>query len=382
MRKSFQILKFVGLIAGLSGAIYWFILRPVPVRTHVVDRGTVVSTIMGTGTLEARVKATISPKISGRLAEVNVDQGDQVVKGQLLATLDDEELRQQVEIAQAGIAAAHASLALVFADKGRAEAILDQAQRDHERARNLATAQVSTSEDLEKAAEALAVAEAGLARADAAIHESRKQILTAERTLAYHETRLSDTRMEAPFDGLIVRRHRDPGGVAVPGSAVLSIISTDIIWVSAWVDETEMSNLTSGQKADVVFRSEPDLRYEGEVLRLGRESDRETREFVVDVQVLSLPRVWAVGQRAEVFIETGRKDGCTVVPRSLIAWNEGVSGVFVQVDGRSRWRPLKLGSKSPSHAEVIEGLDPGDVVIAPLNPKAGTLSEGIRVSTP
>jgi len=312
---------------------------------------------------------------------VHVDQGDRVVKGQLLAVLDDEDLRQQVEVAQAGISAAHASLDLVFADRRRAEAVLEQAQRDYRRSQNLTSAQVAASVEFEKASEALAVAEAGVARAEAAIVESQKQIVTAERTLAYQKARLSDTRMEAPFDGLIVKRQRDPGDVAVPGSAVLSIIATDVIWVSAWVDETEIAKLAPGQKAEVVFRSEPGHTYQGEVFRLGRESDRETREFVVDVRVLSLPAVWSVGQRAEVYIETSRKEGCTVLPQNLVTRKEGQAGVFTQVEGRARWRPLNLGLKSQFSVEVTDGLVPGDIIINPLSPKASPLVEGRRVST-
>lgn len=382
MRRLQQLFKILAVVTVLAGVAYWFVFRPVPVQTHVIEQGTVISTVMGTGTLEARIKATISPKISGRLTSVLVDQGDQVTKGQLLALLDDVDLRQQVEVAQAGIAAAHASLDLVIADKRRAEAILDQAQRDYQRSQNLTSAQVSTSEEFEKASEALAVAEAGVARAEAAIVESRKQIVTTERTLAYHEARLTDTRMEAPFDGLIVKRHRDPGDVAVPGSAVLSLIATDVIWVNAWVDETEMARLAPGQKAEVVFRSEPDHVYQGEVLRLGRESDRETREFVVDVRVLSLPSVWAVGQRAEVYIETDRKGGCTVLPQSLVLWKEAQPGVFMEADGKATWRPLSLGLRSPTLVEVVEGLIPGDAVITPLSSSVTSLTEGNRVATP
>lgn len=382
MRKVWQILKPLIVIAILAGTAYWFVFKPIPVKTHLVDRGLVISTVMGTGTLEARIKATISPKISGRLTAVHVDQGDRVVNGQLLAVLDDVDLRQQVEVAQAGISAAHASLDLVVADKRRTEAILEQARRDFQRSQNLTSAQVSTSEEFEKASEALAVAEAGVERAEAAIVESRKQILTTERTLAYHQARLTDTRMEAPFDGLIVKRHRDPGDVAVPGSAVLSLIATDVIWVSAWVDETEMARLAPGQKADVVFRSEPDQVYQGEVLRLGRESDRETREFVVDVQVLSLPDVWAVGQRAEVYIETDRKEGCTVLLQSLVLWKGGQPGVFMETDGKATWRTLSLGLKGNTLVEILEGASPGDGVITPLLPKASSLTEGRRVKMP
>ena len=94
-------------------------------------------------------------------------------------------------------------------------------------------------------------------------------MIEAERSLAYRKALLADTEIVAPFEGLIVQRHRDPGDIAVPGTAVLSLISTKELWITAWVDETEMSRVAVGQPARVVFRSEPDHAYHGEVDAVG-----------------------------------------------------------------------------------------------------------------
>ena len=85
---------------------------------------------------------------------------------------------------------------------------------------------------------------------------------------------------------------------------LVEIISLDEIWVSAWVDETAISKVAAGQMARIVFRSESDKDYPGVVSRIGRETDRETREFLVDVRVNELPKNWTIGQRAEVYIQT------------------------------------------------------------------------------
>ncbi len=159
-----------------------------------------------------------------------------------------------------------------------------------------------SQEEVDKAVEALAIADAGLSRAVAAITEGQKDLIAAEKTLEYHRARLADTKIVAPFDGLIVRRHRDSGDVVVPGTAILTLISTDELWISAWVEEAEMAKLKADQVARVVFRSEADHAYSVRAVRLGREADRETREFIVDVRVREWPENWAVGQRAEVYI--------------------------------------------------------------------------------
>ncbi len=187
--------------------------------------------------------------------------------------------------------------------------------------------------------------------------------------------------MTAPFDGLVVRRQRDPGDVVVPGSPVLSLIDTRELWISAWVDETEMARLRPEQPARVVFRSEPDRPYPGRVARLGREADRETREFVVDVHVLELPTNWAVGQRAEVYIETDRKGSALLVPARFVVWRAETPGVFVEDDGRATWRPIRTGLRDAELVEVVEGLKEGEAVLSPAAPKE-LLEDGRRIKTP
>ena len=98
------------IFAALAGlAVYKFKFAPAPVVAHTVVRGEIVAEVMGTGTLEARVKTTISARIQERLAEVLVDQGDTVKSGQLLARLDDAESRQQVAIAEATLGGGEAN---------------------------------------------------------------------------------------------------------------------------------------------------------------------------------------------------------------------------------------------------------------------------------
>lgn len=375
--------KLTLVAAVVAGAIYWVKFSPVAVESHRVARGPLVAEVMGTGTVEARIKSTISPKIPGLLQTIAVDQGDRVEQSQVLFKLDDAELVQQVEIAKAAVATSEAALKRLTADQNQAAAIHDQAQKSFQRANRLFEADRLTisEQEYDQAVEAFRISQAGLARAEAAILEGQKQLASAEKNLAYHQTRLADTKITAPYAGLVVKRHRDPGDVIVPGSPTLSLISTDEMWVSAWVDETEMGRLRVGQPARVVFRSEPERPYRGELVRLGREADRETREFVIDVHVLSLPENWAVGQRAEVFIETDRKDAALVLPARFLQWRDGASGVY-RLDGdRAQWQPVRLGLRGHEAWEIAEGLGADDTVLLPKNPREPSL-EGRLVKLP
>ncbi len=372
----------VGVLAAAAGAALYFLrYSPVEVEVHTVERGEIVAETLGTGTLEARVQTTIGPKIGGRIFEMLVDQGDRVEAGQLLVRLDDEELQQQVEIAAANVAAGQAALERLNVDKQRAVAVSTQGEKHHARVEKLVERNAATQDEFDKAVEALAVAQAGLAAAEAAIHEGQEELVVAEKTLKYHQARLADTRITAPFDGLIVRRRRDSGDVVVPGSSILTLISTDRLWISAWVDETEMAGLQTDQPARVVFRSERHRSYSGKIARLGREADRETREFVVDVSVLELPENWAVGQRAEVYIETARKHDAIVLPAEYVQWRDGQPGATVDDGGRARWRDVRLGIRRADAVDVLAGLAPGERVVKPVDRRTH-VREGQQVAIP
>ena len=374
--------KTAVILLVVAGIVYWMKYAPVLVTSHTVKRGRIVVEVMGTGTLEARVETTISPKIAGRIVEVLVDQGSRVAKGDVLARLDDDELNQQVAIAQANVDAASAAIIRLTTDKVRAAAVYAQASKSHDRIQSLIKQNAVSRDESDKAIEGLAVAEAGVSRAEAAIAEGQKELVAAEKTLEYHRARLHDTKINAPFDGLVVKRSREPGDVVVPGSSILTLISTDELWISAWVDETEMARLTSEQSARVLFRSEPDKAYPGRVVRLGREADRETREFVVDVRVLELPTNWAVGQRAEAYIQITQQEDVPLLPARLIVKRNDASGVFVNVDGVAQWRPISVGVRSRDLVEMVGGVSVGDEVVAPI--ATGTLlstGRAIQLST-
>ncbi len=380
-RWLWQGLKLALVVAVIGYVVYLVRFSPMPVTGHQIDRGEIVAEVMGTGTLEPRVRVTISPKISGRINEILADQGDRVSKGDVLVRLDNDELTQQVEIAQATLAASQAAVDRLKTDRTRAVAVADQARREHQRIQQLMSQSAITESELDKAVESVAIADAGLSRTDAAIVEGQQQVLAAEKTLAYHRARLGDTEITAPFDGLIVQRQRDPGDVVVPGSPILQLVSLEQLWISAWIDETEMTHLDMGQPARIVFRSEPERSYPGEVARLAKEADRETREFIVDVHVMELPKNWAVGQRAEVYIKTAEKDDVTLLPATHVRWIDDTPGVFVSRDDLAVWQPLELGLRSPETVEVVDGLQSGDTVVVPQDPRA-KLIDGKRITAP
>ena len=355
--------KWILVLVLAASAVYWLRIRPVSVAGYTVVQGEIVAEVMGTGTLEAKVQTIVSTKIPGRIFDMRVDQGDQVRAGQTLLRLDDSEFRQQVEMARSTLDAAKATVERMQADSVRSQAVLEQARIEYRRRETLFSSKSIAANEMDKRKEELKVAEADLEKTRATVVESQKNLVVAQNTVNYHLARLDDTLILAPFDGLIIRRDRDPGDVVVPGTSIFLLISTRSLWVRTWVDETEMQRVAEGQRARVVFRAEPETGYKGKVARLGRETDRETREFLVDVEIEELPRNWSVGQRADVFIEIARKDGVTMVPSQVIMRNQGETAVVLNRDGRAVRQPVKTGLRGRTHVEIVEGLSPGDIVV-------------------
>ena len=174
MRWNWRVAKIGALVLAIAAAVYGFKFGPIRVATHLVEQGPLVAEVMGTGTLEARVEVTISPKISDRITKIFVDQGDQVSAGQLLLQLDDDELQQQVAIALANVDAATAAIHRLRIDKDRAAAVFDHAQKNNTRIQPLVSKNAATQNEADKATETLALAIAGVASAEASITEGRK----------------------------------------------------------------------------------------------------------------------------------------------------------------------------------------------------------------
>jgi HlyD family secretion protein len=374
MRKGW---KWAVVLVVIAAVGYKVKFAPVPVSTAPVSVGEVVAEVMGTGTLEAHYQSTVSPKISGLIVELLADQNDWVKGGQLLTRLDDSDLKREVTTQEAVVKAAEATVERARADEARSKAIFEQARRDQERYAGLMASKSISQELMDKTSQNLAVTEAEAARASAAVTEAERQLVAANERLSFQQARLADTRILSPFDGWVVRRDREIGDIVVPGTSIFLLVSPKEMWISAWVDESSMAGLNTGQSARVAFRSEPKNPYSGKVVRVGKEVDRETREFRVEVGVDTLPTNWAVGQRAEVYIEKARKSEVLTIPLKAVVWQKGKSGVYVAVNGRAWWKEVLTGLQGIDKVEITQGLSKGDIVIT--GPHTHQLTDGQRV---
>lgn len=367
------------LLGGVAGTIYLVALQPQAVLTHGIARGEVLAEVLGTGSIESRRTIDLGFEVTGRIVRLAVDQGDVVQAGQELAAIDDETYRADQALAREERDLAVAGVARLEAERRRAEAVLAGAEAHARRSRSLHEQRLVALEALEEAEERLRIGVADLARAEAAKVEGERRAATAQQALNRTEALLRHTVARSPFVGVVLRRDREVGDIAVPGAPVLRLAATDVVWARVWVDETVLDALRPGQAARIHLRSAPQAPLRGKVERIGREVDRETRELLVDVAIERLPERLAIGQRADLWIEVGRAPDAVRLPARFLARSREQAGAWVLDEGRARFRPVQLGARSAEWVEVTAGLAPGEVVVRVAEPGAPPLREGRRV---
>ena len=366
----------VAIAAGFG--YYYFRLSPVPVQTVVPKVQDLMDTVFGTGTLEAKTVVSISPRSTGQLAELFADQGDNVRAGQTLCIMVAEDLKQQLKVSENELEVTKATIKRLEAEIASAQATYDYAQQTFQRSERLFKANVETEADFDKQTEARKVAASALARAQAQKSEAELTMAKQSAQIEYNRTKLAETTLTSPFDGVVIRRNRECGAIVNPGVSIMDIAATDEIWASVWVDETSVSKLKLGQKAQVFFRSQPTQSYSATVRRLSKETDRETREFLVDLALEKLPDNWTLGQRLEAHVMIQKLENRLCVPTKMIRWEKNNPFVLVLDNGRIARRPLKLGLQAKMATEIVEGLSAEDrLVLSPddLLPHIGRKAE-------
>ncbi len=358
--------KLLLLIVVVGAAYYHFRLSPVPVQTASPKRQDLMETVFGTGTLEAKTVVSISPRSTGQLAELFADQGDAVKAGQTLCTMAADDLRQQLKVSENELEVTKAAIKRLDAEIASAQATCDYAELAYQRSERLFKANVETQADFDKQTEARKVAAYALARAQAQKNEAELTMVKQSAQIEYNRTKLAETTLTSPFDGVVIRRSRECGAVVNPGVSIMEVAATDEIWGTVWVDETAVSKLKVGQKAQIVFRSQPDQPYAATVRRLSRETDRETREFLVDLALEKLPENWTLGQRLEAHVMIEKHEDRLCILTKMIRWEKNSPFVLVLEDGRIARRTLGLGLQTKMMTEIVKGLSPEDRLV--LNP--------------
>jgi RND family efflux transporter MFP subunit len=288
--------------------------------------------------LRPLLQADVGAKTYGYLDAVLVDRGDTVKKGQLLALVRPSDLPDQLSAARSAAAQADAAVALARANLERARA-LEPAGR------------VSRQE--------LQQAETALASAEAIRSGARSQV-------AGLATRLGETRITSPLDGVVSARRLDQGALVGPqanASSILTIDQIDVLRLFVSVNENDVHRLKLGQPAHVDLDALQGHRYEGHVVRLAPSLDPATRTLDAEVQLPNKNGELRAGMYGRAAIVTGVHPGALTVPVGAVQISNGRSFVYVLHGDKVQRREVTLGVDGEQWLEVVSGIQPQDEVV-------------------
>ncbi len=386
MAARFRFALVAVAVIGLAAGVAWLVLlRPVGVTVAVQEREVVVQ-VFGLGTVEARVVSRLGFELAGRVAELRADAGERVRAGQVLARLDSQEAEARLAQAEAGVNQADAAVRQADAAVARARASLRQRQQVSERRQELVRRGAVSSETAQDAQAALDIATADLAQATSALDVANANLQQARATVALETARLDKHVLCAPYDAVIVTRHRELGATANPGEPVFTLVDPTTLWALAHVDEASAGGIAVGQAADVRLRSLPRETYPARVARIDVESDRVTEERRVYVKCDQCPLTFFLGEQAEVLITVGRLDRATLVPRRAIALYRGLSGqVWTVENGRLALRNVTFGAQTlDGRVEILSGLPEGAAAVTSVvdTPRIGRSATVAQAGAP
>lgn len=364
-------------LVGLGG--WWFLGRERGFRVEVVapvqagGAGEGVSVLDASGYVVARRQATVSSKVTGRVAEVLVEEGTEVKENQILARLDDVNVRRELALAEARLEAARSRVAEM-------EVLLRKAELDLGRTRELYAAGAESQANLDAA---LADRDALVARL-AGAHD---EVVVAERQVALSRQGLEDTRIRAPFDGVAISKDAQPGEMISPVSAgggftrtgITTIVDMSSLEIEVDVNEAYIQRVRPGQRVAATLDAYPRWRIPAHVITTVPAADRQkaTVKVRIGFDELGDPRILPdmgvkVGfQAAKVEgVDTpdeGRRgtaaSGIFLLPRNAVRQDGETAVVFVVRAGMVERQALALGGSTGEQVEVRSGLRLTDQVV-------------------
>ena len=320
----------------------------VTVQVAQVERGPIRETVRYVGSVEAYDSVTVLPKVTGILESMEVDIGDFVSKGDLLATIDDAEFAQRVEQAKANLKLAEARLQ-------RSRINLASAERELARTGALVSEDLAPEQQLD-----LAAAQRDAARADVDLGDA--EVARAGAALNEAQINLDNTRIVAQLSGYVDKRRVDPGALVSPATPLCTIVRTEPAKVVINVPENDIPLLKVGQ-AGVVKVGADDLEHHGQISRIAPTVDIATRTTMAELIVPNATGALRPGMYADVLLVAREKADALNVPEAAIIRRNGQTDVLRVVDDVARTTRVTLGILGEGRAEVIDGLEEGDTVV-------------------
>jgi membrane fusion protein (multidrug efflux system) len=321
------------------------------VKVAPVKRGDIAVPIFATGTIFPQHESKIGPKISGTLKEVYVDEGDEVKKGQILATMDQENIliaRRQCE----------ASVKVAEAQLKEAEVNEENMRKEKERLANLYRKKVISQQRYDDMVTAHSMAVTRL-------EVLRAQIVSSKENLAMAEQKLKDSNIVAPFSGTIVKRLVNQGEymTTMPPTVLFVIINIDKVKTEVGLPEVHLARIAMGNPVKITVDAYPGLTFAGEVTTINPLVDPVSRAFTVKIEIPNRDHRLKAGMFVRVTLYPSVHKGVLIVPFKSVVRRGGETRVFVINGDRVSLRRVTVGITNEREIEVTHGLTQGEEVV-------------------
>jgi HlyD family secretion protein len=381
------------LLVVATGVITWGVLRknqPPRVNVAPVKRQTLVSTLPTNGKVEPFAWQAVRATTAGAVSALNVRDGQNVAKGQVMATLTDPTLSADVEAAQAKVAEARAALSGLEAGGrpvdlsdienrlARAKYDLQQSTAEYHSLVRLQEKSAATRVEVQAARDRMRqseieidglekrrgtlVAKPDLTAAQARLHD-------AETALSLARERQALSLIRAPMAGTVYGLAVQAGAYLTEGGLVANVGELDRVRVRVFVDEPELGRVVVGQPVTIRWQALPSQEWTGTVERkptsIQALGSRQVGEVVCTIDNPGLELI--PGTNVDAEIRTAVADNALVIPREALRHDGGGDYVFLVKDGQLERRAVKTGATSATLAQITTGLTEGDSVVLPAD---------------
>lgn len=370
------------ILGGAGGGAWYWLNRERPVEVEVVAvteraAGTQASVLNASGYVTARRRATVSSKVTGKVIEVNVEEGMAVREGQVLARLDDSTLQAGITLARAQLQATR--LAVPEIDVRLAEARINLQRQERLMKDGLTTPA------------ALDQARAEVNSLMARISSVREQVTVAQSQVALQQTAIDDMVIRAPFSGVALSKDAQPGEMVSPVSAgggftrtgISTIVDMRSLEIEVDVNESYINRVSAGQPVTAVLDAYPDWQIPAKVIAVVPTADRQKATVLVRIGFTALdPRILPdMGVKVTFLREADASapvtaQAMTLVPKAAVKTESGISYVYLLQQTTVERRAIKTGGTDGDRIEVTAGLKGGDRVVISPPPE---LAEGVQI---
>jgi RND family efflux transporter MFP subunit len=356
------------IIAGLA----WFWSRPKGIPVHVAvaqpisaDNAAAPASILdASGYVVARRQATVASKITGKMVELDIEEGDHVKEGQVIARLDGTNLRAALDAARAQLDYAKSGLA-------ETEVNLKNAKRDYDRQTSLLAGHFVSQSAVDNAQTSMDALAAQLAT-------QRTNVEVAQRNIDVAQRNLDDTVVRAPFAGVVTVKAAQPGEIVSPISAgggftrtgIGTIVDMESLEIQVDVNENFINRVQPDQKVTAKLNAYPDWQIPGHVIAVIPTADRSKGTVTVRIALdqKDLRILPEMGVRV-AFLDgapgadgAGQKVGGAALPPAAVQSSGAAGVVFVIHDSTVERRAVKLGAADGERVVVLAGVTPGERV--------------------